>query len=86
MGASLRSKVDDKDRISAWLTLTTKSLTQKLDSIQLLKLAFEQLRLMKKIVSSNYCSNGKPVGSHLSGSGHGYAMQVAALVSGCISS
>lgn len=31
MGASLRSKVDDKDRISAWLTLTTKSLTQKLD-------------------------------------------------------
>jgi Zn-dependent M16 (insulinase) family peptidase len=24
MGASLRSKVDDKDRISAWLTLTTK--------------------------------------------------------------
>jgi hypothetical protein len=31
MGASLRSKVDDKDKISAWLTLTTKSLTQKFD-------------------------------------------------------
>ena len=25
MGASLRSKVDDKNKISAWLTLTTKS-------------------------------------------------------------
>jgi hypothetical protein len=31
MGA-LRSKVDDKDQISAWLTLTT-NLTQKLDAI-----------------------------------------------------
>ncbi len=65
MGASLRSKVDDKDRISAWLTLTTKSLTQKLDAIQLLKLAFEQLRFDEKIVLSSCYNNVRPVGSHV---------------------
>ncbi len=43
MGASLRSQVNDKNQISAWLTLTTKSLVSNFDSIALLKLAFEQL-------------------------------------------
>lgn len=63
MGASLRSKVDDKDRISAWLTLTTKSLTQKLDAIQLLKLAFEKLRFDEKIESLSCYNNVKLAGS-----------------------
>ena len=63
MGASLRSKVDDKDKISAWLTLTTKSLTQKFDAIHLLKLAFEQLRFDEKIESLSYCSNVRHAGS-----------------------
>lgn len=78
MGASLRSKVDDKDRISAWLTLTTKSLTQKLDAIQLLKLAFEQLRFDEKDRIIELLQQRKTRWqSRLSGSGHSYAMQAA---------
>ena len=78
MGASLRSKVDNKDRISAWLTLTTKSLTQKLDAIQLLKLAFEQLRFDEKDRIIELLQQRKTRWhSRLSGSGHSYAMQAA---------
>lgn len=78
MGASLRSKVDDKDRISAWLTLTTKSLTQKLDAIQLLKLAFELLRFDEKDRIIELLQQRKTRWqSRLSGSGHSYAMQAA---------
>ncbi|KYQ83301.1 peptidase M16 [Acinetobacter sp. NRRL B-65365] len=78
MGASLRSKVDDKDRISAWLTLTTKSLTQKLDAIQLLKLAFEQLRFDEKDRIIELLQQRKTRWqSRLSGSGHSYAMHAA---------
>ncbi|WP_288412856.1 insulinase family protein [uncultured Acinetobacter sp.] len=78
MGASLRSKVDDKGKISAWLTLTTKSLNEKYDAIELLKLAFEKLRFDEKdrIVEllQQRATRWK---SRLSGSGHSYAMQVA---------
>lgn len=78
MGASLRSKVDDKDRISAWLTLTTKSLTQKLDAIELLKIAFEQLRFDEKDRIIELLQQRKTRWhSRLSGSGHSYAMQIA---------
>ena len=78
MGASLRSKVDNKERISAWLTLTTKSLTQKLDAIQLLKLAFEQLRFDEKDRIIELLQQRKTRWqSRLSGSGHSYAMQTA---------
>lgn len=78
MGASLRSKVDDKGRISAWLTLTTKSLTQKLDTIQLLKLAFEKLRFDEKDRIIELLQQRKTRwASRLSGSGHSYAMQIA---------
>ncbi|WP_333663862.1 insulinase family protein [Acinetobacter sp.] len=78
MGASLRSKVDNRDRISAWLTLTTKSLTQKLDAIQLLKLAFEQLRFDEKDRIIELLQQRKTRWqSRLSGSGHSYAMQTA---------
>ena len=78
MGASLRSKVDNKDRISAWLTLTTKSLTQKLDAIHLLKLAFEQLRFDEKDRIIELLQQRKTRWqSRLSGSGHSYAMQTA---------
>ena len=78
MGASLRSKVDNKDRISAWLTLTTKSLTQKIDAIQLLKLAFEQLRFDEKDRIIELLQQRKTRWqSRLSGSGHSYAMQTA---------
>lgn len=78
MGASLRSKVDDKERISAWLTLTTKSLTQKFDAIQLLKLAFEKLRFDEKDRIIELLQQRKTRWqSRLSGSGHSYAMQAA---------
>ena len=78
MGASLRSKVDDKGQISAWLTLTTKSLANKLDAINLLKLAFEQLRFDEKPRILELLQQRKTRwASRLSGSGHSYAMQIA---------
>lgn len=78
MGASLRSKVDDKGQISGWLTLTTKSLADKLDTIQLLKLAFEQLRFDEKDRIIELLQQRKTRwAARLSGSGHSYAMQIA---------
>ncbi len=78
MGASLRSGVNDKKQISAWLTLTTKSLNTQLDAIGLLKLAFEQLRLDEKDRIVDLLQQRKTRWhSRLSGSGHSYAMQVA---------
>ncbi len=78
MGASLRSKTDDKGKITAWLTLTTKSLSDKLDAIGLLKLAFEQLRFDEKDRILELLQQRKTRwASRLSGSGHSYAMQIA---------
>jgi presequence protease len=78
MGASLRSKADDKNQISAWLTLTTKSLVDHLDAIQMLKLAFEQLRFDEKDRIIELLQQRKTRWqSRLSGSGHSYAMQIA---------
>ncbi|MEN8410726.1 insulinase family protein [Acinetobacter bereziniae] len=78
MGASLRSKTGDKGQISAWLTLTTKSLTDRFDAIGLLKLAFEQLRFDEKDRIIELLQQRKTRwASRLSGSGHSYAMQIA---------
>ena len=78
MGASLRSQVNDKNQISAWLTLTTKSLVSNFDSIALLKLAFEQLRFDEKDRIVELLQQRKTRwASRLSGSGHSYAMQIA---------
>lgn len=78
MGASLRSKTDDKGQVSAWLTLTTKSLTDRFDAIGLLKLAFEQLRFDEKDRIIELLQQRKTRwASRLSGSGHSYAMQIA---------
>ena len=65
MGASLRSKVDDKNKISAWLTLTTKSLASHLDAIRLLKIGFEQLRFDEKAVLLSYYNSVKLAGNHV---------------------
>lgn len=78
MGASLRSKVDDKNKISAWLTLTTKSLVNNFEAIRLLKLAFEQLRFDEKDRIIELLQQRKTRWqSRISGSGHSYAMQIA---------
>lgn len=78
MGASLRSKVDDKNQISSWLTLTTKSLTHNFEAIRLLKLAFEQLRFDEKGRIIELLQQRKARwASRLSGAGHSYAMQVS---------
>ena len=78
MGASLRSQVNDKNQISAWLTLTTKSLVSNFDSIALLKLVFEQLRFDEKDRIVELLQQRKTRwASRLSGSGHSYAMQIA---------
>ena len=78
MGASLRSKVDDKNQISAWLTLTTKSLVNNFEAIRLLKIAFEQLRFDEKDRIIELLQQRKTRwASRISGSGHSYAMQIA---------
>lgn len=78
MGASLRSHVSDKNKITAYLTLTTKSLTEKLDAIGLLKLTFEQLRFDEKDRIVELLQQRKTRWqSRISGSGHSYAMQAA---------
>ncbi len=78
MGASLRSKYDDKNKISAWLTLTTKSLVNNFEAIRLLKLAFEQLRFDEKDRIIELLQQRKTRwNSRISGSGHSYAMQIA---------
>ncbi|OAL79756.1 peptidase M16 [Acinetobacter sp. SFB] len=78
MGASLRSKVDDKNKISAWLTLTTKSLVNNFEAIRILKLAFEQLRFDEKDRIIELLQQRKTRWqSRVSGSGHSYAMQIA---------
>ncbi|RLL36192.1 peptidase M16 [Acinetobacter cumulans] len=78
MGASLRSKLDDKNQITAWLTLTTKSLVNNLDAIRLLKVAFEQLRFDEKDRIIELLQQRKTRWqSRVSGAGHSYAMQVA---------
>jgi presequence protease len=78
MGASLRSKVDDKNQISAWLTLTTKSLVDNMDAIRLLKVAFEQLRFDEKDRIVELLQQRKTRwASRISGAGHSYAMQIA---------
>lgn len=78
MGASLRSKVDDKNQISSWLTLTTKSLTHNFEAIRLLKLAFEQLRFDEKGRIIELLQQRKTRwASRLSGAGHSYAMQIS---------
>ncbi|MEB3754205.1 insulinase family protein [Acinetobacter sp. MD2(2019)] len=78
MGASLRSAVNDAEKISAWLTLTTKSLADRFDAIELLKVAFEQLRFDEKSRILELLQQRKTRWqSRLSGSGHSYAMQIA---------
>ena len=78
MGASLRSKLDDKNQITAWLTLTTKSLVNNLDAIRLLKVAFEQLRFDEKDRIIELLQQRKTRWqSRVSGAGHSYAMQIA---------
>jgi Zn-dependent M16 (insulinase) family peptidase len=78
MGASLRSKVDDKNQISAWMTLTTKSLVNSLEAVKLLKLAFEQLRFDEKDRIIELLQQRKTRWqSRVSGAGHSYAMQIA---------
>ncbi|MFW1753712.1 insulinase family protein [Acinetobacter wanghuae] len=78
MGASLRSKVDDKHKITAWLTLTTKSLVNNLEAIQLLKTGFEKLRFDEKDRIIELLQQRKTRWqSRVSGSGHSYAMQIA---------
>ncbi|WP_445116010.1 insulinase family protein [Acinetobacter sp. WZC-1] len=78
MGVSLRGPVDDRNGISAWVTLTTKSLVGKLDAIQLLKVAFERLRFDEKDRIIELLQQRKARWSaRISDSGHSYAMQIA---------
>ena len=78
MGASLRSALNDKNQISAFLTLTTKALVDKKDAIELLKLAFEQLRFDEKSRIIELLQQRKTAWqARVTGAGHSYAMQTA---------
>lgn len=78
MSSSLRSDVTDRDKISRFLVLSTKSLVQKHDALQLLKLAFEQLRFDEKSRILDILRNQK-IGwqSSIINNGQSYAMQNA---------
>lgn len=78
MGVSTRSHISDKGQISAWLTLTTKSLSSRLDAIQLLKTCFEQCRFDEKERILELLQQRKNRWqARISGVGHQYAMQIA---------
>lgn len=78
MGASLRSGLNDKQDISAFLTLTTKSLVNNHAAIDLLKLAFAEIRFDEKNRILELLQERKTRWSaRISGSGHSYAMQIA---------
>lgn len=78
MSSSLCSDVADKDKISRFLVLNTKSLVQKHDALQLLKLVFEQLRFDEKSRILDILRNQK-IGwqSSIVNNGQAYAMQNA---------
>lgn len=78
MGISLRSDLKNKQKISAWLTLTTKSLTSRLTAISLLKTCFEQFRFDEKdrIIELLQQRKNRWQG-RIAGAGHQYAMQIA---------
>ncbi|MBF7687679.1 insulinase family protein [Acinetobacter rathckeae] len=78
MGVSLRSGLNDKNEMSSFLSLTTKSLTKKLDAIALLKLAFADMRFDEKDRIIELLQERKTRWqSRISGAGHSYAMQIA---------
>lgn len=78
MGASLRSQIDDKNKISAFLTLTTKALNSHADAMDLLCTAFTELRFdEKKRILELLQQRKTRWQSRISGAGHSYAMQTA---------
>ncbi len=78
LSSSLRTSINDQGKISAFLVLSTKALTHKLEAIQLLRDAFISLRLDEtdRIVELLQQRKSRWQ-SRLSGSGHAYAMQTA---------
>lgn len=78
MGLSIRSKVDDKEGISAFLTLTTKALNKNIAAMELLHHAFTQMRFDEKERILELLQQRKTRWqSRISGAGHSYAMQTA---------
>ncbi|MDE2419749.1 MAG: insulinase family protein [Gammaproteobacteria bacterium] len=78
LSSSLRTSINDQGTISAYLVLSTKALTHKLEAIQLLRDAFISLRLdeVERIIELLQQRKSRWQ-SRLSGSGHAYAMQTA---------
>jgi presequence protease len=76
--ASLRTSISDQGKISAFLVLSTKALTYKLEAIQLLRDAFVTLRLDEadRIVELLQQRKSRWQ-SRINGSGHAYAMQTS---------
>ncbi len=78
MGLSIRSKVNDKEGISAFLTLTTKALNHNIAAMDLLYTAFNQMRFDEKERILELLQQRKTSWqARLSGAGHSYAMQTA---------
>ncbi len=78
MGLSLRSKIDDKNTISAILALTTKALNRNSAAMDLLHNAFIHMRFDEKDRIIELLQQRKARWqSRISGAGHSYAMQTA---------
>ncbi len=79
LGASLRTTINDQGKISAFLVLSTKALTHKLDAIALLHDAFINLRLDEvERIMELFQQRKSRWQSRISGSGHAYALQTSA--------
>jgi Zn-dependent M16 (insulinase) family peptidase len=78
LSSSLRTSINDQGEISAFLVLSTKALTHKLEAIQLLRDSFISLRLDEADRILELLQQRKSRWqSRLSGSGHAYAMQTS---------
>lgn len=78
MNSSLRSKIDDKSKISRYLILNTKALVTKTEAIDLLKLTFEQIRFDEKSRIMELLTHHKVQWqSNILENGHHFAMQNA---------
>jgi Zn-dependent M16 (insulinase) family peptidase len=78
LGASFRADLHDVEKTSAYLVLSTKALTDKLEAFDLLKLAFEQVRFDEKDRILELLQQRKARWqARISGAGHSYALQTA---------
>lgn len=78
LGASFRADLHEAEKTSAYLVLSTKALNDKVQALELLKLAFEDVRFDEKDRILELLQQRKARWqARISGAGHSYALQTA---------